>query len=482
KAYREFYINFERRVGDEQRFNSKFEFQRMTLGVLDSYYEYLRRYQNGNYVIGSLRHMSSAITKLDDDKLVARELKRLYLTIESLKKTFKPKNYNVIDERVVSAAAEKYLAGSEVDDVDGWLAQIPLRIAEKVNKNYVYLRWARREFSKGRYIHSADHYRKVLKGVDGVYFYKGERDRIKALDEIVRLSIMQANGEISEESYLFESAMSLKKTKYDSDKAIKFLNEYKRKFKSSDSARIEMLKAFCYRDASKGKDMLKSLWRVVNEHPKHHLADDALAEIAVYYLLWERDNAKARKYLNQVVERYPEGNAVDNALNWIAWSYRAESKYQQALSAYLDLVKKEPLSRFVEYAFNNIVKASSVEEKGMNPILEYFRLTGKAEEAGFATFDDRPVIFFGNRDGKIKRLDVEFEWATKIDEFSYNPENKFAVFRAEDFDYVVNYAWRTTDDSLFFVALNKRTKSKSSSENIRLLEDKLVLTQLYSNL
>lgn len=478
KAYRDFYLNVKYRKNEKIDLKLQENLQNSILEALDKYYTYLKNYKNGNYVTVALENMSRAISQLNKEDVIIRELNKLHLVVNNLKKTWRSDNFKVIDERFVSSAAQEYLAQSKVENLDKWLNQLPVKIHQLIDQNYIYIRWARREFNAGRYIYSAEYYRKVLGNKKNSYFYNGEKLRVRMLGKLVQLSIERANNNINEERYLFEMAMTFKKTKYDADKAIPLLDNYKDKFAKNDPARIEMLKAFCYRDVSKGEAMLKSFWKVVNEYPNHHLADDALTEIAVYYLLWQRDSSKARKFLNRVIDRYPSGNAVDNALNWKAWSYINESKYQQALSAYMELVKKEPMSRFVKYAFNNIVKASSIEEKGVDPLLEYFNFTGKSEDAGFATFNGSPVVFYGSRDGRIKRLDVKFEWTTKISDFSFSPESEFVVFKAEDYKYKVHYAWRISDDSLFFVALNKNTKKKNWSKNFKYLEDKKVLKQL----
>ncbi len=225
--------------------------------------------------------------------------------------------------------------------------------------------------------------------------------------------------------------------------------------------------------------MLNSLSKVVNEYPNHALADDALTEIGVYYLLWgASDYERARNYFEQVITRYPNGNAVDNALNWKAWSFMKQRDYKLALSAYIDLVRKVPTSRFATYAFSNFVKTAGAEDKGNSPLLEYFILSGKEEEVGSAQFNRRPVVFYGNRDGRLKNLDVNFEWSTKISKLAFYPDKRYAVFQAKDYRYIVWYAWHVDNDSLFFVAFNKHSKKKTQSKNFEKLQDSTILKQL----
>ena len=56
------------------------------------------------------------------------------------------------------------------------------------------------------------------------------------------------------------------------------------------------------------------------------------------------DTEKAREYFRAVLEKYPANEYSDNALFWIAESYYAEGKYEDAILGYEELFKNHPKS------------------------------------------------------------------------------------------------------------------------------------------
>lgn len=129
-------------------------------------------------------------------------------------------------------------------------------------------------------------------------------------------------------------------------------------------SKAKMLKASSYREVDDSKNMIASYQYIVDNLSKTKFADDALAEIGVYYLLdyREKDSDKAREIFEQVISEYPNTNSINNAYNWIAWSYLQEKRYEEALVAYEELRDKFPLNRLGINARFNIMKIKDILE------------------------------------------------------------------------------------------------------------------------
>jgi len=176
--------------------------------------------------------------------------------------------------------------------------------------------------------------------------------RIAALEHIGRVT-----APVDSREYLLEMALALKSTVNDADRALPYLDRYLELYPQDEAVpSVLVLQAFCYRDAKKGKDMLRKYYEFLSRFPGDHLADDVQAEIGLYYLLWEDSPVMARSMFEKVIRVYPAGNAVDNCYNWIAWSYLQEKNYGAALSAYAKVVEMFPGTRFAKYARKNIPK------------------------------------------------------------------------------------------------------------------------------
>ncbi|NQU06070.1 MAG: tetratricopeptide repeat protein [Calditrichaeota bacterium] len=191
--------------------------------------------------------------------------------------------------------------------------------------------------------------------VDG----SGEKLRIKALKRINGIS---ADSESKE--YIWNVALALKSTKYNADHAIIYFDKYEVSFATAEEKpKILLLKGFCYRDMSNGEKMIEQYKELLDKYPNHDLADDALAELGVYYLLWGwRDQHEvARKIFRQVIKTYPNRNSVDNCHNWIAWSYMKQHDYHNAVRKYQENARLFPFTRFARYASSNL---KALEIKG----------------------------------------------------------------------------------------------------------------------
>ncbi len=180
-------------------------------------------------------------------------------------------------------------------------------------------------------------------------------NRIAALKKIYEIQ----NSKNSK-AKLYEMAMAFKMSKHDSEHAIPLFIEYFNTYAREDEKpKVLMLLAFCYRDSYEREKMVAVYNFLLDNYPHHSFADDAMAEIGVSYLLWgygSADDETARDWFRKTIDSYPNGNAIDNCYNWIAWSYYKEGNYQESFNYYSLLLEREPLSRFVEYAKNQIPK------------------------------------------------------------------------------------------------------------------------------
>ena len=90
------------------------------------------------------------------------------------------------------------------------------------------------------------------------------------------------------------------------------------------------------------RDMFGTLFR---QYPDGFLADDALAEVGWYYLIVAEDYREAYKYFELVLDLFPDRNAADNALNWMAKSKSWRRDYSGALKHYVALASNYAGSR-----------------------------------------------------------------------------------------------------------------------------------------
>jgi len=109
---------------------------------------------------------------------------------------------------------------------------------------------------------------------------------------------------------------------------------------SQQAAQVLFLIGSSYRRLDEHQDSLNTFQELVKRYPNSDLADDAMAEIGVHYLLVESNRRKAEEYFEKVVKLYPKGNAADNALNWIAWDHLQNREYVEAAASYSRLASQ----------------------------------------------------------------------------------------------------------------------------------------------
>ncbi len=101
----------------------------------------------------------------------------------------------------------------------------------------------------------------------------------------------------------------------------------------------------------------------LQNHPKSEYCDDVLAELicVLSNVLWF-DEEKIMRYYNTLITKYPKGNAIDNAMYWLAKGYETswgENK-EKAKKLYLKLIRDYPYTRF---ARNSAVRINNMNKK-----------------------------------------------------------------------------------------------------------------------
>ena len=116
---------------------------------------------------------------------------------------------------------------------------------------------------------------------------------------------------------------------------------------------IVFLKILTYRDW-KPSEMNDLVYEFEIKHPTSRYVDDAIAEMAFTELLIKNNLAEGNKIVRYLLSKYPNGNACDNALNWLAISLMKSKKYKEAKKIYKEIIKRFPKSRFAKYGRSNI--------------------------------------------------------------------------------------------------------------------------------
>lgn len=266
---------------------------------------------------------------------------------------FNTYNYNryKIISRILSAAKSYYINHDDLislsDSAKEFLED------EKVSQSSKYYIWsglANNAFYKGE-----------LELAKEYFNYINRRDMDKFdLYRLITLAEMETVLGRTDADSLFEKAEILRRNgEYF---ASVYIYNQLVKMNISDEA---LSKAYMLRASSSKKnrvydEMLESYEYIVNHLNHTEFADDALAEIGVHYLLSEKAYDHSREIFREVIKKYPQTNAVNNAYNWIAWSYLQEEDYENALIAYEELLDKFPTNRFGKNAIPNIKKIKKI--------------------------------------------------------------------------------------------------------------------------
>ena len=86
----------------------------------------------------------------------------------------------------------------------------------------------------------------------------------------------------------------------------------------------------------------------IDRYPTSHLIDDAYTELGLLVLQSEGDRKLAEHYFRKVWKEYPNRNAADNALNYLAEMALKEGNYVQAIYYYTLIVTHFSKKRIAE--------------------------------------------------------------------------------------------------------------------------------------
>lgn len=85
-------------------------------------------------------------------------------------------------------------------------------------------------------------------------------------------------------------------------------------------------------------DVIKQFSKIVDDHPKSKVADDALYNVGMCYIwsngLLKDSPQKAIKAFNRLIKNYPKSDFVDDAQYWKAYAYSLAGDYKRAVDEY----------------------------------------------------------------------------------------------------------------------------------------------------
>lgn len=95
------------------------------------------------------------------------------------------------------------------------------------------------------------------------------------------------------------------------------------------------------------------------EFPDSNLLDDVLAEQIYAQGVMMRDIPAAEKTFATLIRKFPNGNAVDNAYDWMGILYRCVGRTQDALAMNREILTRFPMTRHAKYARERMAKPSA---------------------------------------------------------------------------------------------------------------------------
>lgn len=90
------------------------------------------------------------------------------------------------------------------------------------------------------------------------------------------------------------------------------------------------------------------------EFPTSQLLDDAMAEQIFAEGITMGDVDAAQRTFQVLLQKYPNGNAIDNAYSWMEIIYRCAGRKQDAQTMNVEIVRRFPLTRHAKYARDRI--------------------------------------------------------------------------------------------------------------------------------
>lgn len=185
-----------------------------------------------------------------------------------------------------------------------------------------------------------------------IYIYRSQLNMFKRFSippvELInkRIDVIDKALELKNKELLLESSLKFGKESakdyfgFHSNRVyIEALSRCKESSKTSiERQKCHFLLALNYRRSEQNSKSLIEFESFATNYPESELIDDAIAEIGVHYLLINYDLDTAERYFRTVYTNYPDRNAADNSLNWLAWAYfkrgdLSKSSYYYGLTA-----------------------------------------------------------------------------------------------------------------------------------------------------
>jgi len=103
-------------------------------------------------------------------------------------------------------------------------------------------------------------------------------------------------------------------------------------------------------------DVIKQFSKIVDDHPKSKVADDALYNVGMSYIwsngLLKDSSQKAIKVFNRLIKNYQKSDFVDEAQYWKAYAYSLAGDYKRAIDEYEKFGSNYPQSSlYPEYLY-----------------------------------------------------------------------------------------------------------------------------------
>jgi hypothetical protein len=120
--------------------------------------------------------------------------------------------------------------------------------------------------------------------------------------------------------------------------------------------KVRMLRQF------EPKAVATAVLALEHEYPRSTLLDDAYAELMYTQAFkLKAPEAAVGGSFRLIAQKFPTGNAVDNAYNWYAVYLRCKKDYQNAQRINVEIIRRFPLTRHAVYAAARIANPEGCE-------------------------------------------------------------------------------------------------------------------------
>ena len=330
---------------------------------------------NGDYNYYIETFLAKIIPELPND-LIDR-----FLDLLVQKKSFAPFNYNeIINSLVYSGDSSAVLRRIRTLQQGEQRLLGYVALVERFNNEY---KWS---YSKGIYSEFISDYDAYIDSGNYDELSNWEKTELTEIEKRAKYLAKQTDLVLSysesELNYqdMASLAISFRHDFYNRKLALYFIDLAVKKFGNNPSFPLDY---FIYLMVANLRDQdpveaIRAAETLLKNFPSSQYCDDVMADIVYIQAIVLDKRNDARKTLNTLVVEYPDGNALDNAHNWLAMSlrncceyyyscsddnarygsaeYRQEKKAKcdEAKALYKEIIRKFPDTRFALYAVENI--------------------------------------------------------------------------------------------------------------------------------